>query len=95
MTYAERLRDIRKIARAALGLADGDMDQDRALLRIVDLTKTKKKKAVKRKPTKKTAVAKRKPRAFKCPFCEREDPHRHCTECGSTEHLFNGCDMED
>lgn len=31
--------------------------------------------------------------ADRCPDCGRTDPHRHCTECGSTEHVAADCDM--
>lgn len=28
-----------------------------------------------------------------CPDCARTDPHIHCPECGSTEHVAESCDM--
>jgi hypothetical protein len=29
-----------------------------------------------------------------CDVCRRAEPHRHCPECGSTEHAAADCDME-
>ena len=31
--------------------------------------------------------------AVKCDVCPRTDPHIHCPECGSTEHVASECDM--
>ena len=28
-----------------------------------------------------------------CDVCSRTDVHRHCPECGSTEHVASECDM--
>lgn len=30
----------------------------------------------------------------RCDVCPRTDPHVHCPECGSTEHVAEDCDME-
>lgn len=29
-----------------------------------------------------------------CSHCDRTEPHIHCPECGSTEHVAETCDME-
>lgn len=31
---------------------------------------------------------------IKCDACSRTDPHVHCPECGSIEHVAEDCDME-